>query len=102
MSGKGDDRRPLSVDEKEFAANWERIFGEKIDAALADVTDGARLGANSGSNPANVGSIPTAPAIYWDEPGEFSAKAWDKIKPTEVWRTRAEPEAIYINADTGE
>lgn len=52
MSGKGDDRRPLSVDEETFAANWDRIF------------NGARLGANSGSNPANDGSIPSAPANF--------------------------------------
>lgn len=26
MSGKGDNRRPQSVDEQTFAANWSRIF----------------------------------------------------------------------------
>lgn len=31
MSGKGDDRRPLSVDEKTFSDNWHRIFGEDAD-----------------------------------------------------------------------
>lgn len=25
--GKGDKRRPLSIDEKQFENNWEKIFG---------------------------------------------------------------------------
>lgn len=29
MNGKGSDRRPLSVDTKTFAENWQRTFGEK-------------------------------------------------------------------------
>lgn len=52
--GKGDDRRPLCVDEATFAANWDRIF------------NGARLGAETGSNPGNDSSILSAPAIYID------------------------------------
>src|SRR3954470_20364518 len=31
MSGKGDDRRPASVDEQTFSDNWERIFAAKKD-----------------------------------------------------------------------
>ena len=57
MSGKGSGRRPLKVTEASFADNWSRIFG----------SDGARVGANDGSNPSNVGAIPTAPAIYIDD-----------------------------------
>ena len=53
MSGKASGRRPTEVSEQSFADNWSRIFG----------SDGARVGANGGSNPSNVGAIPTAPAI---------------------------------------
>lgn len=28
MSGKGDIRRPMKIDGKTFAKNWERIFGK--------------------------------------------------------------------------
>ena len=28
MNGKGDKRRPMQVDRKQFEVNWERIFGE--------------------------------------------------------------------------
>lgn len=32
------------------------------------MSDGARVGANDGSNPSNVGAIPTAPAIKFRAP----------------------------------
>ena len=86
MSGKGDDRRPLSVDDKTFSDNWERIFGAKKDyydsvksanyesslrlEGLSGLPEGTKGG---GSNPpsdltvANVGSNPTAAAIYIDD-----------------------------------
>lgn len=31
MTGKGDDRRPLSVDEQTFSDNWDRVFAAKKD-----------------------------------------------------------------------
>lgn len=56
MSGKGSGRRPQKVDEQTFASNWERIFSGRSTAASA-----------SGSNPADLGSSPSAPAIYVDD-----------------------------------
>lgn len=76
MSGKGDDRRPLSVDEQTFSANWDRVFAAKrnyyasireknyADSLRLEGITGARLGADTDSKPANDGSIPSAPAIY--------------------------------------
>lgn len=49
---KGSNPRPIEVDPQTYADNWERTFG----------SDGARVGAKDGSNPSNVGAIPTAPA----------------------------------------
>jgi hypothetical protein len=48
--GKGSAPRPFAVDQKTFASHWDAIFS------------GARVGAEDGSNPSNVGAIPTAPA----------------------------------------
>lgn len=56
MSGKGDTPRPFAVDAETFDSNWEAIFGKK-QVGLGRVVQA------SGSNPDNVGSIPTAPAI---------------------------------------
>lgn len=79
MSGKGDDRRPLSVDEKTFSDNWERIFGAKkdyyasvrsqnyADSLRIEGLDGARLGADTDSKPVNDSSILSAPATYIDD-----------------------------------
>ncbi len=72
MSGKGSGRRPQKVDAETFASNWERVFGKgtkpTVPADLpSDSSDGARLGATAISKMANVGPIPTAPAIYVDD-----------------------------------
>jgi hypothetical protein len=29
MSGKGDKRRPMEIDNKTYESNWDRIFGNK-------------------------------------------------------------------------
>ena len=64
--GKGSAPRPYSVDLDTFAGNWERTFNRGV----------AERSKASGSNPdngmsrelsRNVGSNPTAPAIYIDD-----------------------------------
>jgi len=55
MNGKGSAPRPFSVDQATFASHWDAIFS------------GARLGADSGSNPPYDGSIPSAPANSEDD-----------------------------------
>lgn len=60
MSGKGDDRRPLSVDEQTFSDNWERIFK----SGLPEGPKGDGSKPSSSLTAANVGSNPTAAAIY--------------------------------------
>lgn len=60
MTGKGDDRRPLSVDEQTFSDNWARVFGNKL------------VGCSSTVEPeslkfSDVRSNRTTPATYIDD-----------------------------------
>ena len=55
MSGKGDDRRPASVDEQTFSDNWERIFNGVPRAGI------------QASKPCDEGAEPSTPAIYIDD-----------------------------------
>lgn len=57
MSGKGSKPRPYSVSQDEYADRYDAIFGKK-QVGLG------RAAEASGSNPDQVGSTPTAPAIY--------------------------------------
>lgn len=59
MSGKGSAPRPFSVSADEYADRFDAIFGKK-QLGLG------RAAQASGSNPDQVGSTPTAPAIYVD------------------------------------
>lgn len=36
MNGKGDKRRPMMVDSKQFEDSWERIFGKKSNDDKSD------------------------------------------------------------------
>ena len=82
MSGKGSGRRPLKVDADVFAANWERVFGKgsrpTVPANLPNdswgvaerskAADSTSAGSARANSPfPNVGSNPTAPAIYVDD-----------------------------------
>lgn len=83
--GKGDAKRPTQVDEQTFSDNWDRVFAAKkdyyasvreknyVDSLRLEGFDGARLGANADSKPADVGPIPTAPATSDTAPHELAA-----------------------------
>lgn len=62
MSGKGSDRRPLSVDAQTFADNWERTFnrgvGEQSKPASSNLARDIVP---------TVGANPTAAATYIDD-----------------------------------
>ena len=55
---KGSNRRPQAIPEKEMAENWARAFGQLGRSTAASAT---------GSNPVDLGSSPSAPAIYVDD-----------------------------------
>lgn len=75
MSGKGDDRRKALIADETVAANWARIFGNKL------VGNGV-TGSMSGSNPEGSRSSLDSPATWYEE--------------------LAEVPCVFINADTGE
>lgn len=100
MSGKGDDRRPITVDEQTFSDNWERIFAAKREyyasARSDNYADSLRLeglvGCSSTVEPeslkfSDVRSNRTTPATY--------DTSWDRAFP-------AVSLDVYLNADTGE
>lgn len=86
MSGKGSGRRPQKVNAQTFASNWERVFGKPktpltvtvpADLPAEDcwgvaersIASSSNLDTGLCSDPASpdVGSNPTAPAIYVDD-----------------------------------
>jgi len=80
MSGKGDDRRPLAVDEQTFSDNWDRIFAAKREyyasVRSGNYADSLRLeclvgvgvtGSTASSNLAGSRSSLEPPAIYVDD-----------------------------------
>lgn len=62
--GKGDDRRPLSVDEATFASNWDRIFASKSFSSVPERPKGDDSNPSSDLTVAAVGSNPTTAATY--------------------------------------
>ena len=38
MNGKGDKRRPMTVQQELFASNWDKAFGKKEPQSLREVT----------------------------------------------------------------
>ncbi|AHX16133.1 hypothetical protein CH75_04860 [Dyella jiangningensis] len=59
------------------------------------MSDGARVGANDGSNPSNVGAIPTAPAI--EAKKERARKLFSVLAKADFSAESQLP--IYINRD---
>lgn len=80
MSGKGSARRPLKADEKTFADNWARIFGRgprEYSVTVPEPLGSSTAASATGSNPADLGSSPSSPAIYIDNAtGNQVSKDW--------------------------
>lgn len=92
MSGKGDDRRPLSVDEQTFSDNWDRVFAAKKDYYASvrekNYVDSLRLeglvgsgvtGSISGSNPEGSRSSLDSPATHEVTHGNASESSHEPV-----------------------
>lgn len=97
MSGKGDDRRPATVGEKEFATNWDRIFARQMDEAHKASADVFLHGI--GAYTVTDDGIKHVP--YEDLMGSGVTGSISGSNPEGPRSSLGSP-AIYINADTGE
>jgi predicted HAD superfamily Cof-like phosphohydrolase len=90
MSGKGSKARPYSVDGKEFADNWDRIFGNKT--AVDDAAD-----VMSGVEPDDpINEDPVEPPFYRHPETGMVAVEWDDL--IGGLRTNFEMAGDFMNA----